>query len=292
MRIQKETIRKHIHGHGLEDQQYVHIRSSSNEIYTLEKDGYVMRFFYIGDKDHNSTIINNILAQPLLSISLWNISKSAVPSVFPTVKTYDGWLSTVWHKGNVIDDDTGYYMTQALKKLHSIDKNSLQYITNLSQMNIIDTINDRYRKVETLGIDREILQYLQSMIHDACYSHNIISSSGDNIIHLDTYGANLVEYHNESCLIDLDTMAIGPWQYDYVVYLLSSQLFGNEIDHSYIPQDVFSWDLYDMSVQLRKTDMFSWICTMSSTSDAHYEEMIKRYESLKYNTDYQWNKNL
>ena len=47
MKIQKETIRKHILGHGLEDQQYVHIRSSSNEIYTLEKDGYVMRFFYI-----------------------------------------------------------------------------------------------------------------------------------------------------------------------------------------------------------------------------------------------------
>lgn len=109
MKIQKETIRKHILGYGLEDQQYVHIRSSSNEIYTLEKDGYVMRFFYIGDKDHNSTAIKNILTQPLLSISLWNISKSTVPSVFPTVKTYDGWMSTVWHKGNVIDDDTGYY---------------------------------------------------------------------------------------------------------------------------------------------------------------------------------------
>lgn len=292
MKITDETIQKHIKCYGLEQQEYVHIRSSSNETYYLKKDDYIIRFHHIEDQDRSSDVIKNISAQPYRSIIIWNMQKNTVPCVKPFVEYSDEWISTLWFRGNEIVEDLDKNMCEALHKLHSMDKTTVQDSLCLSRMNIIDTINTRYENILQLNIDPEIKDYLRTMVSIARKTHDLIAYSGDNTVHLDTYGGNLVEYRGYPCLIDLDTLSLGPWQYDYIVSLVSAQLFGDQMEQRYIPSEVFSWELYDIAVHLRKTDMFSWVCDMSGISPEHYKEMIKRYESLRYNTDYQWNKTL
>lgn len=292
MNIKESTIKNHILGHGLEDQGYEHLRSSSNETYLLEQDDYILRFRYIGDPDENFDLMKNTSYQPYRSIILWNMLRNTVPAVNQIADFHDGWMSTLWYRGKTLDDKSGMYISQALYKLHNMDKNTVQDSLNLSRMNIINTINSRYEKVEESNIDNEIKDYLKSMIDKSQMIHDKIAFSGNETLHLDAYGGNVIEYKENPCFIDLDTLSLGPWQYDYVVLFVSSQLFGDCLDISYIPKNVFSWEMYDMSVHLRKTDMFSWSCVMSDNSDRHYKEMIKRYESIRYGREYIWDKTL
>lgn len=292
MKLTDETIRKHIEGYGLEKQGYEYIRSSSNEIYRLKKDDYILRFRYVGDPDENFDIIRDISAQPYRSIIMWKMQRNVVPCVESFSEYRDGWISTLWFRGNELTENVDKNMCEALRRLHTMDKVAVQDPLNLPRMNIIDTINARYEKVVKSNIDREIKDYLKSMVDISRKTHDLIAYSGDNTVHLDTYGGNLVEYLGDPCLIDLDTLSLGPWQYDHIVSLVSAQLFGDNFDKKYIPSEVFSWELYDLAVHLRKTDMFSWVCDMSDISPEHYKEMIKRYESLRYDIDYQWDKNL
>lgn len=239
---------------------------------------------------NNDILIEEINQQPSKSIILWQTLRNTVPAANPYAKLSDGYVSTLWHKGEPSVGSDGMFV--ALDKLHTIDEAIMQDLLCLKRMDLLTSMQNRNAVVQNSLLEPKYKNYLNYSIQQAVTDHAIVAHAGNNAVHLDPYEGNIVTYNSFPCLIDLDTLSIGPWQYDYIVYLVSSILFGGEIQVSKIPTEVLAWEHYDRAVRLRKTDMFSWVCYTAIHSEPHYEEMIKRYETLIGNSAYIWNKSL
>lgn len=270
----------HIESYGIPDTDYKHCRSSFNETFSIGNNEYILRMKPSEECD------DTLFLQPKVSHLLYEYGAYVVPAKSLRVTVRDGWVSTLWYKGD--PNVQPYDCIPALESIHAIDDEEFIESLDLERMDVFSHIENLYLKIHDSHIDKDILNYIENKIEEVSHYQHEISSSGDNIVHLDGYHQNIVIYDNNPCLIDLDTLSIGPWQYDYVIVYTTYLRAQEDIDLSQFPEGFMEWEYLDKAIEMRTLEMFLWCCVMGLSSPMHKKEMRNRYLSLIGEKDYAW----
>ena len=282
MSIKKKDILKHLCHYGIPEMKISHLRSSVNDVYVIGNNDYILRMHQMRD---NIDTLYNISNQPRRSHILEAAGAQIVPAASPYVFLDDNYISTIWEYGEQSNNKSDIF--NALNSLHSIYDKSVIEALRLPRMDIISIIQKRVDEFTIKTDHKDIADFLLREVEQARIENEHIANAGNNIVHLDGYQRNIVLYNEKPSLIDLDTLSLGPYQYDYIVSYVSSILSHQEIDKNII-ETVTKWDLFEEAYHLRLIEMLSWIAVMSLSSDIHEKELILGYESIVNGRDYKW----
>lgn len=286
MTLNDTTIRRHLTYHNVYRLPHKHLRSSVNEVFLIGENNYILRMH----KNNNSSkeTISNILHQPYQAKELYSLGANVVPPASSYACIDDDWVSTLWHYGKPTENHND--ITTALSSLHNVEYSYSNNSLKLSRMDIASIIEPRLHRFIHKTHHKEIANYVIKEMSKIRQENDVISHYGNHIVHLDGYQRNVVIFNDTPSLIDLDTLSLGAYQYDYIVSYVS-QHYSQENTLS-LPKEVEKWELFHEAFHLRTMDMFSWICEMSLSSPDHEKELLLRYASLEQGIDYKWNMKL
>ena len=283
------TVLHHLSHYGIHNQSIKHLRSSVNETFLVDGGRYILRMYQEGVPDvyAKGKELATVRAQ-----RLYDAGANVVPPAVIEPFSEQGWVSTLWmagETGNVSYDD----MFEALSSLHQIQDTEIIKELDLAPMNVAGTVRASAEKFwASESGSGEVGEFLREIIEDCDISHDRLVEVGGDAVHLDGYVGNVVRFEGRPCLIDLDTLSLGPWQYDFVVPYSSFLCAGSGLRMEGVPSEVFEWGLFEDAMRVRFADVFSRVCAMSVGSGAYRGEMLVRFTSLKYGDFRPWNMKL
>lgn len=286
MTLNDTTIRKHLAYHNVHSLPHKHLRSSVNEVFLIGENNYILRMH--NNNYVNKEMISKIIYQPHQAMMLYSLGANIVPTASSYTCVDDEWISTLWHYGKPSENHND--ISTALSSLHNIEYSYDNDPLKLSRMDIASIIEPRLHNFIHKTPHKEIAKYVVKELPTIKQENDVISHYGNHIVHLDGYQRNVVIFNDIPSLIDLDTLSIGAYQYDYIVSYVSQHY--SRKDTLSLPQEIKEWELFHEAFHLRTMDMFSWICEMSLASPEHEKELLLRYASLEQGIDYRWNMEL
>lgn len=283
------TVLYHLSHYGIRNQAIRHLRSSVNETFLVDGGRYILRMYKEGVPDVYAKGKKLATARAQY---LYDSGVNVVPPAAMDPVSAQGWVSTLWMAGDARNVSHSE-MFEALRSLHQIQDASVVKELDLAPMGIVGTVRASAEKFWSSGSGSgEIGEFLHELVEDCEVSHARLVEAGENIVHLDGYAGNVVWFEGRSCLIDLDTLSLGPWQYDFVVPYSSFLCTGGGVRMDSVPCEVFEWSLFEDAMRVRFADVFSRVCAMSVGSEVYRNEMMVRFVSLKHGAFSPWNMKL
>ena len=200
-----------------------------------------------------------------------------------------GYTATIWPMGADLDRTREHYEAYgaALRSLHARAP-----LPGTARLHTLGRLYARLGLLEQLGVpadDREFLRRRADSLRDA---HDEMVRSGDMLLHGDAQPGNAIVADDGVRLIDLDSMRIGPWQYDLVPAAVGARRFG-ESDifaamMSGYGRDPRDWEFFSTACDLRELTATSWLGTLYNRSQAHREEFHLHIATLRGDSDDTW----
>lgn len=134
--------------------------------------------------------------------------------------------------------------------------------------------------------DAEFLRELIGELRSRCETLHFPLSSG--VIHGDANVGNVIlSRDGEPVLIDLDSFAVGPREWDLVQTALFYERFGWHTEEEYrtfvevYGFDIMSWSGYRVLAAYREISMTLWLCGKAGADKEAAAEVRKRVESIR-----------
>lgn len=283
------TVLHHLSHYGIHNQSIRHLRSSVNETFLVDGKRYILRMYREGVPDvyAKGKELATVRAQ-----RLYDAGANVVPPAAIDPFSEQGWVSTLWMAGDAGNVSHGE-LFEALLSLHQIQDTSVVKELGLAPMNVVGTVRASAEKFwASESGSGEIGEFLHDLVENCETSHARLVEAGGDVVHLDGYVGNVVWFDGRPCLIDLDTLSLGPWQYDFVVPYSSFLCAGGGVRMDSVPCEVFEWSLFEDAMRVRFADVFSRVCAMSVGSEVYRNEMMVRFVSLKHGSFSPWNMKL
>lgn len=201
----------------------------------------------------------------------------------------EGYTATIWPMGTDLDRTREHYEAYgaALRSLHARAP-----LPGTARLHTLGRLYARLSLLVQLGVpydDREFLRRRADSLRDA---HDEMVRSGDTLLHGDAQPGNAIVADDGVRLIDLDSMRIGPWQYDLVPAAVGERRFGeSDIFAAMVAgygRDPRDWEFFTAACDLRELTATSWLGTLYNRSLAHREEFDLRIATLRGDSDDTW----
>lgn len=206
-----------------------------------------------------------------------------------TLSIVGDYVATIWPLGHDLPTvEEGYAgFGAALRSLHRVTPRD-----GLGRLNTLWRLDARLPELVKLGVPVDDVDFLRRRADELRSVHDAMRFSGSDLIHADAHIGNAVIVDGAVKLIDLDSMRIGPWQYDLVPAAVGARRFGeSDIFASMVAgygRDPRDWEFFDDACALRELTSVSWIGTMYGYSEDHREEFHRQLDSLRDGTDHRW----
>ncbi|GAA0533732.1 thiamine kinase-like enzyme [Saccharopolyspora erythraea NRRL 2338] len=255
------------------------IRIGSNAVYRLSEP-VIVRIARNGESIEN--------ARMQVQVARWLSGEG-----YPATRALDvdqpvrsrGLVTTFWESASEREEYAPLdQVAELIRRLHSLDAPSSLHLPEIRPLAKLDAqIGD------LANLDRADAQFLENRILSIRDQYERLEFDlTPGVIHGDANVGNVIlDRAGQPILIDLDSFATGPREWDLVQTALFYERFGWHTEDEYrtfvkvYGYDIMTWPGYRVLADYREVAMTLWLCGKAGTDMQAAAEVRKRVESLR-----------
>lgn len=254
------------------------VQVSANLVAKSESSGVVLR---VRDAGQRIRVYNNLL-------QLTRLHKEGVrliPPLATSVAEDGGYIVTAWPAG---DPEAATYegLGSALSTLHNVGP-----VAGLATTEVSSRFHRRLRDLAD-DMPNSVVRELHRRAHSAQSLLQDLLEEPHTLLHGDPHAGNSVAFNGATHLIDLDSLQVGPREFDLLMSYVSSRRFQpsgtawEEFQAGY--GERFDEGRMRKYSVIRETTMNTWLATMWASNPAAQEELLHRLDTWDSDNHEPW----